>query len=65
MSTRRAGLTPHDIYQRYAPGVVFVRARLLEQVASPFDLFHARESGPPPARGSWSTGAATSSPTTT
>ena len=39
-----SGLTLHDIYQRYAPGVVFVRARLLEQVASPFDLFHARES---------------------
>jgi S1-C subfamily serine protease len=38
------GLTPHDIYQRYAPGVVFVRAKLLEQVASPFNLFHARES---------------------
>jgi S1-C subfamily serine protease len=39
-----SGLTPHDIYQRYAPGVVFVRAKLLEQVTSPFNLFHARES---------------------
>src|ERR1700760_172013 len=38
-----SGLTLHDIYQRYAPGVVFVRARLLEQVASPFDLLHTRE----------------------
>ena len=40
----RSGLTPHDIYQRNAPGVVFVRAKLVEQVANPFDLFHARES---------------------
>jgi S1-C subfamily serine protease len=39
-----SGLTPHDIYQRNAPGVVFVRAKLLEQVTSPFNLFHARES---------------------
>lgn len=39
-----SGLTPHDIYQRNAPGVVFVRAKLVEQVASPFNLFHARES---------------------
>ena len=39
-----SGLSPHDIYTRNAPGVVFVRARLLEQIASPFNLFHARES---------------------
>jgi S1-C subfamily serine protease len=39
-----SGLTAHDIYQRYAPGVVFVRAKLVEQVASPFDLFNARGS---------------------
>src|SRR5947209_8369788 len=39
-----SGLTPHDIYQRYAPGVVYVRAKLVEQVPSPFNLFHARES---------------------
>jgi len=39
-----SGLTAHAIYQRDAPGVVFVRARLVEPVASPFDLFHARES---------------------
>jgi putative serine protease PepD len=32
------GLTAHDIYQRDAPGVVFVRARLVESVQSPFDL---------------------------
>ena len=37
-------LTANSIYQRDAPGVVFVRAKLLEPVSSPFDLFHARES---------------------
>jgi S1-C subfamily serine protease len=40
-----SGLTAHDIYQRNAPGVVFVRAKLLETIASPFSLFRARESG--------------------
>jgi len=39
-----SGLTPNRIYRRDAPGVVFVRAKLVEQVADPFDLFHARES---------------------
>ena len=39
-----SGLTSHDIYTRNAPGVVFIRAKLLEQIASPFNLFHARES---------------------
>jgi S1-C subfamily serine protease len=38
-----SGLTPHDIYQRDAPGVVFVRAKLLEPVTSPFNLFNSRE----------------------
>jgi S1-C subfamily serine protease len=32
------GLTAHDIYVRDAPGVVFVRARIVQQVASPFGL---------------------------
>jgi S1-C subfamily serine protease len=32
------GLTPHDIYQRDAPGVVFVRAQIIQQVQDPFDL---------------------------
>jgi S1-C subfamily serine protease len=39
-----SGLTPLQIYDRYAPGVVFVRAKLVEQVDSPFNLFHERES---------------------
>lgn len=38
------GQTPLHIYERYAPGVVFIRAKLVEQVDSPFNLFHARES---------------------
>jgi S1-C subfamily serine protease len=34
------GLTPRDIYRRYAPGVVFVRAEVVRRgAASPFDLF--------------------------
>lgn len=37
------GQTPLQIYERYAPGVVFVRAKLVEQEDSPFNLFHARE----------------------
>ena len=35
-----SGLTAHDIYQRDAPGVVFIRARLVEPVQSPFTMFH-------------------------
>ena len=38
------GQTPLEIYERYAPGVVFVRAKLVEQEDSPFNLFRARES---------------------
>ncbi|MGA9856813.1 MAG: trypsin-like peptidase domain-containing protein [Solirubrobacteraceae bacterium] len=43
-SASASGLTAHDIYQRDAPGVVYVQARLVDQVQSPFDLFHSRES---------------------
>jgi S1-C subfamily serine protease len=39
-----SGQTPLDIYDHFAPGVVFVRAKLVEQVDSPFNLFHDRES---------------------
>ncbi len=38
------GQTPLQIYERYAPGVVFVRAKLVEQVDNPFNVFHDRES---------------------
>jgi S1-C subfamily serine protease len=33
-----AGLTPRDIYKRAAPGVVFIRAQVVEQSQSPFDF---------------------------
>jgi S1-C subfamily serine protease len=33
------GLTAADIYQRYAPGVVFVRSEIVQQVNNPFDPF--------------------------
>jgi S1-C subfamily serine protease len=42
-SREDAGPTPHDIYQRDAPGVVFVRAQIIQQVEDPFDLFPAQE----------------------
>jgi S1-C subfamily serine protease len=37
------GLTPHDIYERDAPGVVFVRAQIIQQVEDPFNLFPSQE----------------------
>lgn len=39
-----SGLTAHDIYARYAPAVVFIRAKLVDQEPSPFNLFQARGS---------------------
>jgi S1-C subfamily serine protease len=33
------GLTAADIYQRYAPGVVFVRSEIIQQTDNPFDPF--------------------------
>src|SRR3954454_1990174 len=42
-STGGLRLTPHDIYERDAPGVVFVRAQIIQQVQDPFDLFPAQE----------------------
>jgi S1-C subfamily serine protease len=38
-SSDASQLTPHAIYVRDAPGVVFVRAQVLEQGEDPFDLF--------------------------
>jgi S1-C subfamily serine protease len=34
-----SGLTAADIYTRYAPGVVFVRADVVQQVDNPFDFY--------------------------
>jgi S1-C subfamily serine protease len=38
------GLTPHEIYERDAPGVVFVRAKVIEQVQNPVDFFPQQQS---------------------
>jgi S1-C subfamily serine protease len=40
---RDAGLTPRDIYKRAAPGVVFIRAQVVEQSQSPFDFGFPQE----------------------
>src|SRR5271170_8240200 len=37
------GLTPHDIYVRDAPGVVFVTSTIVQKTESPFDLFGGGE----------------------
>ena len=42
--TGRTDLTPHAIYERDAPGVVFVRAQIVRQLQDPFDLFPRRQS---------------------
>jgi len=42
-SNASSSLTPHAIYVRDAPGVVFVRALVIQQVEDPFDLFPQRE----------------------
>jgi S1-C subfamily serine protease len=41
--SRTGGLTARDIYRRAAPGVVFVRARSIQQTQSPFDVFPRRQ----------------------
>ena len=38
-TSRPSGLTARDIYRRAAPGVVFVRARSVQQTQSPFEVF--------------------------
>jgi S1-C subfamily serine protease len=38
-----SGLTARDIYRRAAPGVVFIRARSIQQTQSPFDVFPRQE----------------------
>ena len=44
-STPATGLTPRDIYKRTAAGVVFVRADVVQQTQSPFDLFPQQQQG--------------------
>ena len=37
--SRASGLTARDIYRRAAPGVVYIRARSVQETQSPFDVF--------------------------
>ena len=37
-SNAAEGLTAADIYQRYAPGVVFIKSEIIEQTNNPFDF---------------------------
>src|SRR3954469_25073097 len=42
-SGAEGGLTPRDIYKRAAPGVVYIRAQVVEQTASRFDFGFPQE----------------------
>jgi S1-C subfamily serine protease len=42
-SQQSSGLTPHDIYVRDAPGVVFVTSTVVQATESPFNLFGGGE----------------------
>jgi S1-C subfamily serine protease len=42
-SHSEGGLTPREIYKRAAPGVVFIRAQVVEQTSSPFDFGFPQE----------------------
>jgi S1-C subfamily serine protease len=42
-SQQRTGLTPHDIYVKDAPGVVFVTSTIVQRGESPFNLFGGGE----------------------
>src|ERR1039458_5323938 len=42
-SEQSGGLTPHDIYVRDAPGVVFVTSTVVQKTESPFNLFGSGE----------------------
>jgi S1-C subfamily serine protease len=43
-SQQNKGLTPHDIYVKDAPGVVFVTSTIVQKTESPFNLFGGGES---------------------
>ncbi len=42
-SVRTAGLTPHEVYTRDAPGVAFVTSTIVQKSESPFNLFGGGE----------------------
>jgi S1-C subfamily serine protease len=41
--TTESGLTPREIYRRAAPGVVFIRAQVVQRASSPFDFGFPQE----------------------
>src|SRR5437660_7067657 len=41
----RGGLTAREIYKRDAPGVVSVRAQIVQRIQSPFDIFPQEQRG--------------------
>ena len=43
--TQGGGLTPAAIYRRDAPGVVFIRAEVVQRTQSPFDFFPQEQRG--------------------
>jgi S1-C subfamily serine protease len=42
---KAAGLTAQEIYKRDAPGVVFIRAQVVQRTQSPFDLYPTEQRG--------------------
>ncbi|HEX4838080.1 MAG TPA: trypsin-like peptidase domain-containing protein [Solirubrobacteraceae bacterium] len=52
VSQQRAGLTPHQIYQRDAPGVAYVTSTIVRQVESPFGFFRGESQQQGQATGS-------------
>jgi S1-C subfamily serine protease len=44
-TTDGTALTPREIYKRDSPGVVFIRAEVVQRTQSPFDLFPTEQRG--------------------
>ncbi|HEV3229884.1 MAG TPA: trypsin-like peptidase domain-containing protein [Solirubrobacteraceae bacterium] len=44
-ASRSGGLTPRQIYDRAAQGVVFIRSEIVQRVQTPFDLFPQQQQG--------------------
>ena len=65
-SQQSGGLTPHQIYEKDAPGVAYVTSTIVRQAESPFGLGgESQQQGTATVRVSSSTATARSSPTTT
>ena len=50
-SNARNGLSAREIYERSAPGVVFIRARSVSPNPSPFDVFDSSQASESTGRG--------------